>query len=388
MKFSCRTVTTEKTQVFLGRQALGETARLIRSLSPRGIFLLADRNTRRLCLPLLAEAWPGINKVRILEIGGGEGDKNPGRAAALWEELMNAGAERSSLLLNLGGGVVSDLGGFVAAGFKRGIRYVNIPTSLVGMADAALGGKTGVNIGNVKNQAGFFHAPSAVLIWPQFLQTLAREHLRSGLAEIIKTALAGDVRLYRRIRKKDIDAWLDLPSDSVEWQSLIAAAGRVKIRTVEQDYRERKQREALNLGHTVGHAMEGLSLTGGREAMFHGDAVAAGMICAAWLSNARTGLAPGDLEDIAGYLSDGFPAFPFRDGDTEDLTDRMMKDKKVSGGTIRFTLLRSPGRTRLRVPCSRNEIADALRYYARVTRADVPSGNAGNHANHEIDHHQ
>ncbi|HNY02393.1 MAG TPA: 3-dehydroquinate synthase family protein [Bacteroidales bacterium] len=364
MRLSFRTVTTEKTAVFIGSGALAETDRLIRSLRPSGIFILADRNTERYCLPILLAACPALAGARLLQVlPGGEQAKTLDQAGRLWEELMTAGAERNSLLINLGGGVTSDLGGFAAAGFKRGIRYINVPTSLIGMADAALGGKTAVNAGKLKNQAGFFYCPVAVLIYPPFLETLPREHLRSGLAEIIKSSLVGDAGLYHYILKNSIDCWLALSVAGKEWEYLLKQTVRIKTRLASQDYREHGIRKALNFGHTIGHGVEALSLRTDEIPCLHGEAVAAGMIGATRLSAIKAGLGEQSADEIERYLLTGFPFRPIREATLPDLWEALLQDKKVSGGAVRFTLLRAPGRPHLNMSCSREEVFGAIRYF-------------------------
>lgn len=378
MKLSNRIITIDRTPIFIGNNALSSIDRFIRTMqaSRHGmiypgkegdsaqlhdeIFILVDPDTRKYCLPILLEKSVSLANVHILETEGGEGSKSLATAEKLWNDLLAAGASRKSLLVNLGGGVISDLGGFVAAGYKRGINYINIPTTLIGQADAAIGGKTAVNLGHIKNQVGFFYAAKAVFIFPGFLKTLPEEHLRSGLAEIIKIALISDAALWRRLLKHPVRLLLQQPVESGLWLNLIAGAVKFKNRVVMNDYRERKLRKVLNFGHTIGHALEGYSQMGPGKPLLHGEAVAAGMICASCLSFHKAGLALADNEAIKTYLSDGFPFYPFDTLAIPAIMELMMHDKKKHNGQIQFTLISKPGYPVINISCNREEILEAL----------------------------
>lgn len=363
MKLSNRVVTVSRSPVYFGNMGYAAIDRLVDTMCPDHIFILVDVNTRKHCLPVLLGKTVSLEKAKILETGEGEAAKSLENARRLWIELMASGAGRSSLLINLGGGIVSDLGGFVAAGFKRGIRYINIPTSLIGQADAAIGGKTAVNLGNVKNTIGFFHMAQGVYIIPEFLKTLPPEHLRSGLSEIIKSALISDEVLWRKLSRNPVNEILQLPVDSHFWISLVAGAVKFKNKVVMQDPCEKRLRKVLNFGHTMGHAFEGLSLMGSGTPMLHGDAVAAGMICAASLSHMKTGLAPADLETISTYLRDGFPCFSIDLSRRQALLDLMSQDKKNVNGKFLFTLISKPGHPLVNISCNQEEVLNALDYF-------------------------
>jgi 3-dehydroquinate synthase len=378
MKLSNRIITIDRTPLFFGNDALSSIDRFLRlthhdmhGITESGlddhsancgkeIFILVDPNTRKYCLPLLQEKSGILAKAAVVEIEGGENSKSLATAEKIWNRLLEAGAGRNSLLVNLGGGVVSDLGGFVAAGYKRGIDYINVPTSLMGQADAAIGGKTAVNLGHIKNQVGFFHAAKAVFIFPGFLKTLPREHLRSGLAEIIKSVLISDGALWRRLLKHPVEELLRQPADSRLWLNLISGTVKFKNRVVMNDYRERKLRKVLNFGHTVGHALEGFSIMRSGNPVLHGDAVAAGMVCAAYLSYKKAGLALADLETITTYLADGFPAFPVDVLHKQAIMELMMHDKKRHDGHLQFTLITKPGSPVINISCEEDEIMEAL----------------------------
>lgn len=305
---------------------------------------------------------------QIIETSGGEAAKSLQSAEKIWNELLTAGAARSSLLINLGGGVVSDLGGFVAAGYMRGINYINIPTSLIGQADAAIGGKTAVNIGHLKNQIGFFHAPKAVFIFTGFLNTLPREHFRSGIAEIIKSTLISSAASWGRLQKNPVSRILNIPVESKFWQVLIMAAVTYKNKVVVKDNRERKLRKVLNFGHTIGHALEGYSQMGPGTPLLHGEAVAAGMICAAYLSHRKTRLSQANMLAITNYIHEGFGFFPVEPSSKPTLMEIMMHDKKVYGGNLHFTLISKPGFPVINVACNYMEISGAIDYYCSLSK--------------------
>jgi 3-dehydroquinate synthase len=368
MKLTNRIVTIDRTPVFFGKEAFPAIDRLVGNLHPDGIFIMVDPGTRKHCLPVLMEKTNSLTKAMVIETIGGETGKTLGNVEKIWNELLVSGAGRSGLMINLGGGVVSDLGGFVAAGYQRGMNYINVPTSLMGQADAAIGGKTAVNLGNVKNQVGFFYAAAGVFIVPEFLKTLPEEHLRSGLAEIIKSVLIGNETLWHKLLKHPVGELLQKPVESGLWTDLIVNAVKFKNRVVARDYRERKLRKVLNFGHTIGHALEGLSHMGSGRPLLHGEAVAAGMICAGFLSHQKTGLATTDLDAIVTYLNDGFHSNPVDISSHERLLEIMQHDKKKRSGEIQFTLISKPGHPVINIACDRAEISGALEYYNTINQ--------------------
>jgi 3-dehydroquinate synthase len=236
----------------------------------------------------------------------------------------------------------------------------------MGQADAAIGGKTAINLGKIKNQIGFFHAAKAVFIFPEFLKTLPVAHLRAGLAEIIKMALISDASVWRRLLKHPVSKLIHKPVESKLWLTLIAGAVKYKNRVVMHDYRERKLRKSLNFGHTIGHALEGYSQMRSGSSLLHGEAVAAGMICASYLSHRKTGLPAADLEAIQTYLAEGFGADQSDALSMLSVMELMMHDKKKSNGHLLFTLISKPGKAVIGVPCEQNEILEALNFYNTV----------------------
>ena len=362
---SNRIITISRTPIFFGNGSLSSIDKVVAKLRPDCIFILVDANTKKYCLPLLMEKTDSLETAQVIEIVEGESAKSLQHAEKIWYDLSISGAGRSSLLINLGGGVISDLGGFIAAGYHRGISYVNIPTTLMGQADAAIGGKTAVNLGHLKNQVGFFYAAKAVVIFPGFLHTLPLRHKRSGIAEIIKCALISNPALWKQMKKNPVNRLLELSVESTLWQELILAAATFKNRVVVKDYRELKLRKILNFGHTIGHAFEGYSMGSGNP-LLHGEAVAAGMICAAYLSHRKTSLSLSDLEEITSYIRDGFNFLPVESFSKPPLMDIMMHDKKMHGSRLLFSLISKPGVPVINVPCDQREIIEAIDYQSSL----------------------
>ncbi|HPS50439.1 MAG TPA: 3-dehydroquinate synthase [Bacteroidales bacterium] len=365
MKKSCRLVTIDRPVVFCGNGALNHLDRFLASnrINREQIFILTDRETHRHCLPVLSSASRTLDQAKHLTVAGGEESKTLETATGLWEQMLAAGAGRNSLLINLGGGVISDLGGFVAACFHRGIRYVNITTSLIGQADASIGGKTGINLGRIKNQIGAFCNPAAIFIDPVFLSTLPKNHLRSGWAEALKCALTGDESLWNRLAKHPVEALVGLPVNDRLIEHVISKTVDYKLMLVKKDFRERNLRKTLNFGHTLGHAFETLSMERQGESLLHGEAVAAGMICAVILSRLKTGLDPAEGDKIIRYLQAGYGKFSIGTTDVERLLRIVAHDKKRRNGAIEFTLLTRPGKARIQLPCREEEIVQAVRFY-------------------------
>lgn len=326
------------------------------------IFILTDQNTRKYCLPVLLSRIPRLGNAVILEVPAGEENKTLQSAEFLWKQLFERQADRRTLLINLGGGVVTDLGGFIAAGFMRGIPCIHLPTSLMGQVDAAIGGKTAVNMNGIKNQIGFFYSPEAVFIFPEFLATIDKQHIRSGFAEILKTALVGDTDLLRMIMRQPVRLWMQLPVTGRPWGDLIQKTITLKNKVVRKDFSEKQYRKILNFGHTFGHAFEAMSQKSGNSPLLHGEAVALGMICETFLSSLKTGLPAQDRDSIVAYIREGFSACEFKPEDISGLMEVMQHDKKNKDGKIRFTLLRKPGMTKMDVPCTGDEIIMAYQF--------------------------
>lgn len=343
--------------VFTGESVLRELEAFIRKASvPGQFFILCDENTQRYCLPLLERYVNPVPEGHLLVIPPGEGAKDMNTVVKLWRALLDTGAERSALLLNLGGGVVSDLGGFAAGTYKRGIRYINVPTTLTAMIDAAIGGKTGVNLNKIKNAAGLFHDPEAVFIHPHFLATLPGRHVRAGFGELIKSAFLSGPPFWDELAHSPSGSGTGLPS-------LINQAVEYKCGIVAGDPREKGLRKVLNFGHTIGHALESVSLASGKDPLLHGEAVAAGMVMEAWLSAELAGLPVMARDRLTTMIMADF-SFPALGAEmAESLWQVIRYDKKVTGGSPEFVLMEGPGKPIFSNAVDRGAFLASIEYF-------------------------
>ena len=330
---------------------------VVKSLAVDRFFVLVDENTAELCLSQvdLSEFDPYIIKVKA-----GDESKTIDTAIKIWNELVNNGATRSSLLVNLGGGVVTDLGGFVAATFKRGMRFVNIPTTLLGVIDAATGGKTGINFRGLKNEIGTFALPEKVLINTQFFETLDFKNRLSGYAEMVKHALIADPILLEQTLAYDLDEF-----DSGRLSLLLKQNLDIKEAIVERDPNEKGQRKALNFGHTVGHAFESLSYEVSRP-MLHGFAVMWGMVVELYLSFIKLRFNKDVLMSIVTFAKEYYGTFPYSCKQYDKLYELMTHDKKNSGEQINFTLLAGIGDVRINQNVTKEEVFEALDFIREI----------------------
>lgn len=324
---------------------------LMQEAQPDRIVLLTDATTHRLCAPLMAEALPQAHEIVI---GASDTHKTIDTLATVWQEMQAAGCTRHSLMINLGGGMVTDLGGLAAATFKRGLRFINVPTTLLAMVDAAVGGKTGINFGGLKNEIGVFANAETVLVSTHFLRTLDSENLRSGYAEMLKHALLDGTTMWERHLAFD----LGHPDLSV-LQDLVAESIAVKQRIVQEDPHERGLRKALNLGHTTAHAFESLMLHRDTPVL-HGYAVAWGLVVELFMSTALLGFPTERMRRTVHYITQAYGRPAISCDDYDALFDYMRHDKKNVGGTINFTLLSDVGEICLDQTADRNLIDDAL----------------------------
>ena len=336
--------------VITGRVEM-ELATVVRSLAVDRVFVLVDENTAQHCLPFLDLS--DLNPC-VIRIPAGDEFKTIDTAIEVWNRLVDGGATRSSLLVNVGGGVVTDLGGFVAATFKRGMRFVNVPTTLLGVVDAATGGKTGVNFRGLKNEVGAFAMPEKVVINPKFFETLDFKNRLSGYAEMLKHALIADPILLEQTLAFDLDGF-DVKRLSV----LLKENIDVKEKIVEIDPREVGQRKALNFGHTVGHAFESLSYEKGVP-MLHGFAVMWGMVAELYLSLVKLRFDKAVLMRVLCFAKEYYGAFPFTCKEYDRLYELMLHDKKNSGGVVNFTLLAGVGDVRINQTVTKEEVFEAL----------------------------
>jgi 3-dehydroquinate synthase len=323
---------------------------------------LTDENTHKLCFPLL-KSLPEIQFAKQISIPAGDEHKNMETLARVWKFLTENGATRKSLLINLGGGMLTDLGGFAAATFKRGIRFINIPTTLLGAVDAAVGGKTGINFNGLKNEIGAFAPAIAVLIDSHFFKTLDLANLLSGYAEMLKHALL--IRRDAINRVSTMDEILHFDWEQPDFQKLndlLFESVLVKERIVEEDPTEQGIRKALNLGHTFGHAFESLSYELNRPVL-HGYAVAWGIVCELYLSFMKLGFDKNILLKIARFVKENYGVYSFDCTHYQRIYELMQHDKKNESGSINFTLLKAVGEIEINQTANQQEIDETLDFY-------------------------
>ena len=329
---------------------------LLRSLSYDGLFILTDENTFNYCLPRI-QSISEIQSAKLLSISAGDENKTVTSVSQVWKFLSDNGATRKSLLINLGGGMLTDLGGFAAATFKRGIRFVNIPTTLLGAVDAAVGGKTGINFNGLKNEIGAFAPAVAVLIDSNFFKTLDQTNLLSGYAEMLKHALLSSENQLNELLNFDIE--------NVNYQllnDLLFASVLVKEQIVEEDPTEQGIRKALNLGHTFGHAFESLSYELKRPVP-HGYAVAWGTVCELYLSFVKLGFDQTELMKFSRFIKEHYGIFAFDCTHYQRLYELMQHDKKNESSSINFTLLKAVGNIAINQTANQQEIGETLDFF-------------------------
>ena len=325
------------------------------------LFVLVDENTERLCLPLLRD-MDCMKGAQVITIGATDANKTVDTLQQVWTALQQGGATRHSLLVNLGGGMVTDLGGFAAATFKRGLNYINIPTTLLAMVDASVGGKTGVNFGGLKNEVGVFSNASAVILDTTFLKTMDHENLLSGYAEMLKHGLISDDRHWAEILKhQETLANLERQENLDKLSALLADSVAVKQRIVTEDPTEQGLRKALNLGHTVGHAFESLALQ--RKPILHGYAVAYGLVCELYLSCVKTGFPTDKMRQTVSFIREHYGQMNITCDDYPTLLQLMTHDKKNVAGKINFTLLGGVGDIHINQTATEEDIKEALDFY-------------------------
>lgn len=320
-------------------------------------FVLTDENTGKYCLPLLKEKFGNDAQFDIIEINAGEESKDIDFCIGVWKMLIDFGADRQSLLINLGGGVISDLGGFAASTYKRGIDFVHVPTTLLSQVDASVGGKTGIDIDSIKNIIGTFTQPKAVFIEYSFIETLPARQILSGLAEMLKHGLIADASYWEILKNSD----LTKPGPDLIYLSIA-----IKNRVVIEDPHEKGIRKSLNFGHTIGHAIETYSLLNDKDPLSHGEAIVIGMICEAYISHKRTGLSVAELAEITEVFGNLYPRYELKEAYNDALYELMLKDKKNSNGKINCTLLTAIGTCSIDNICTKEELFEALGYYTNL----------------------
>ncbi len=323
------------------------------------IFILSDTNTNEYCLsrflPLLA-----TNKtIEIIEIESGETEKNITTCVEIWSILTELGGDRKSLLINVGGGVITDIGGFVASTFKRGIDFIHIPTTLLAMVDASVGGKNGVDLGNLKNQIGVINVPKLVLIDTDYLSTLPQNEMRSGLAEMLKHGLIADAYYWTKFKELN-------EIDFADFDGLIYRSIEIKNEIVMQDPTENGIRMALNFGHTLGHAIESYFMENeNKKTLLHGEAIAAGMIMESYISWQKGLLSEAEYLEIKNVINAVFETIVFEETDLQPILDLLIHDKKNEYGKIQFALLDGIGRVKINQESENELIKNSFDNYKR-----------------------
>lgn len=349
-------IISEDCHVYGTTNIAADLHQLLGELDPKQTFLLTDEGSQSHCLGALGEAINDIPSTNWVVIPAGDDAKDYTSALKIWEFLSSHGATRKATLVNLGGGMPCDLGGFCAATFKRGINFINIPTTLLSQVDASLGGKTGMNLGSLKNEIGVFAKASHVLICSDFLKTLDKANLLSGFAEMIKHALIHD--------ESELESLLNFDFDNVDYALLHDMVGRsilIKDFFVKADPFEKGLRKALNFGHTFGHAFETFAMRHGRPVL-HGHAVAYGMACELRLST-RAGLAPERAEAIEKRIEELYGKPDATMADADELVELMRHDKKNDSKGINFTLLPKVGEVIVNQIATPDEIKQILANY-------------------------
>ena len=322
------------------------------------IFILVDDNTSQYCLQHLLNNLATEVEIEIIELESGEVHKNISTCNEVWAALSELGADRKSIIINLGGGVISDLGGFVACTFKRGIDFINIPTTLLSMVDASIGGKNGVDLGNLKNQIGIIREPKAVIVDTQFLNTLPQNEMRSGLAEMLKHGLIFD--------KKYWDKFKDLKSLNTDnLNELIHQSIQIKNTIVCEDLTENGIRKSLNFGHTLGHAIESYFLENEDKAsLLHGEAIAVGMILESYISREKGLLKNEEYQEIKYIINDIFERIEFTQNEIEKIIELLIFDKKNEFGKVQFALLDGIGKIKINQESDNELIYKAFEDYS------------------------
>lgn len=315
------------------------------------IAIIVDENTKEHCLPLVQPLLPDAT---IIEIKSGEENKTLQTCTHIWQELTDASFDRKGLVFNLGGGVIGDMGGFCASTYKRGIEFVQIPTTLLSQVDASVGGKLGIDFNSFKNHIGVFNKPKAVIINTNFLQTLPERELRSGYGEVIKHALIADVDHWEIIKTKSLHDF--------DWTQIVSHSVKIKAEVTESDPTEKGLRKILNFGHTIGHAVETFYLETDKK-LLHGEAVAVGMITEAFVAKQKGFISQAACEDIKAYTTKVYGKQTIPSEDVDQIIPLTLQDKKNEGKVVYAALLEKIGEANYNQPLSEKEIRESIAYY-------------------------
>lgn len=321
------------------------------------LFIIADSNTNEYCLPNFLPLLETDLTIEIIEFEAGEINKNIETCIEIWNVLTELGADRKTLIINIGGGVVTDLGGFVASTFKRGVDFIHVPTTLLSMVDASVGGKNGVDLGNLKNQIGVINTPKMVLIDTRYLETVPQNEMRSGLAEMLKHGLIFDKAYW--------ESFLDLKAiDFDHLDTLIHRSVEIKNIIVMQDPTEKNIRKSLNFGHTLGHAIESYFLENeNKTTLLHGEAIAVGMILESYISLHKKLITQEEYSQIKTTLKSIYDDVVFEENDIDPILELLIHDKKNEYGTIQFALIEGIGKIKINQSVENELIINAFQDY-------------------------
>lgn len=316
------------------------------------VCIIVDENTQRDCLPLLKNLIPSTH---IILIPSGEQNKILSTCEKIWKAMTDLKLDRKALVINLGGGVIGDMGGFCAASYKRGIDFLQIPTTLLSQVDASVGGKLGIDFQDFKNHIGVFKDPQTVIIDIKFLKTLPKEEIRSGYAEIIKHCLIADASKWKEITSK---SW-----EGQNWKDLVKHSIDIKSKIAEEDPFEAGLRKILNFGHTIGHAIESYYLNIPGKRLLHGEAIAIGMVCEAYLSVKKGFISQQECDQIKAYICSNYGKVEIFEFDLQKILLLTLQDKKNEKEKIMFSLLEKVGKANFNIPITFSEIRDSINYY-------------------------
>ncbi len=339
--------------VEIGTKIFRSISSLITKNKYSSYFIICDENTFQFCLPKLISSCPKLREAHIIELESGEASKSIEFSAHIWQTLVENKADKDSLIINLGGGVVSDLGGFCASTYKRGIDFINIPTTLLAMADASVGGKTGIDFCGLKNSIGTFTQPKGVFIDPDFLETLPLRHFQNGLAEIYKMALICDKKFWNELKTTDL---------KIATKEIIAKGVALKNKIVLKDPFDNGIRKTLNFGHTIGHAIESMLLGTGNE-LLHGEAIVIGMLIESHLSYQKKLLSKKELDEILTVFKEVFQPKKINDLNLNSIFELMKNDKKSTNNKFQFALIDKIGSCKFDVVVSDLQIKKAFEFY-------------------------
>jgi len=352
-----KAITSQDSTVYFNEECYFAINKHLATNNYSKLFLIADENTLEHCYPSFCSKLETSLEIEVIQITSGEEHKNIETCSGVWNALSELNADRKCLIINVGGGVVTDLGGFVASTYKRGVNYINVPTSLLAMVDASVGGKTGVDLGTLKNQIGVINTSEMVLIDTNFLKTLPQNEMRSGLAEMLKHGLIQDELYWNKM--SDLSQLTTSDLDNLIYESVI-----IKNNVVTQDPTEQGLRKTLNFGHTLGHAIESYYLENeNKTTLLHGEAVAIGMVLACYISTKLTNFSSEKCDSIKDIILNTYDKVVFNSEDFEPIIELMKFDKKNSHGNINFVLLSDIGKTVVDCIVPNEIILNSFEYY-------------------------